>query len=142
MMMDCRARQQRRDRHHLCGRAAVGKHVAGQLVERKPGPLGPLHLRVCVEDTGSGIAPDVLPHIFEPFFSTKDKAEGVGLGLSVAYGIVQRHGGDIEVDSRVGHGTRFTITLPRRPAGNPSAGGEGHHERREPQVTGGRVDVG
>ena len=68
-----------------------------------------------IEDTGVGIAPEVLPQIFEPFFSTKDKAEGVGLGLSVAYGIVERHGGEITVDSEVGRGTRFTVTLPRRP---------------------------
>jgi two-component system NtrC family sensor kinase len=93
-----------------------------------------------IEDTGSGIAPEVLPHIFEPFFSTKDKAEGVGLGLSVAYGIVQRHGGDIEVDSRVGRGTRFTITLPRRPVGSPNAGGEDEHGRREPQVASRGID--
>ena len=63
----------------------------------------------------------MIPHIFEPFFSTKDKAEGVGLGLAVVYGIVQRHGGDIEVESQVDHGTTFTVTLPKRPPTNESA---------------------
>ena len=68
-----------------------------------------------VEDTGSGIAPEVLPHIFEPFFSTKDEEHGVGLGLAVVYGIVQRHGATLEVDSDVGRGTTFHLRLPRRP---------------------------
>lgn len=67
-----------------------------------------------VGDIGTGIPDDVLPQIFEPFFSTKGEAKGVGLGLSVAYGIVRRHGGRIEVDSYVGVGTTFYLTLPRR----------------------------
>ena len=94
-----------------------------------------------IEDSGAGIPPEILPHIFEPFFSTKDKAEGVGLGLSVAYGIVQRHGGDIAVDSSVGRGTKFTITLPRRPAGKQTAEPEEHDERRQSQAFG-RLDRG
>ncbi|HEX6200071.1 MAG TPA: ATP-binding protein [Thermoanaerobaculia bacterium] len=72
-------------------------------------------VRVHVSDTGVGIHPEVLPHIFEPFFSTKHEESGVGLGLAVVYGIVQRHGGSIEVDSEPGRGTTFHLTLPRRP---------------------------
>jgi two-component system NtrC family sensor kinase len=71
-------------------------------------------VRVRIADTGVGIPPDVLPNIFEPFFSTKeDGGSGVGLGLAVVFGIVQRHGGRIEVDSKVGLGTTFTLVLPR-----------------------------
>ncbi len=72
-------------------------------------------LTVEVEDSGAGIPPEVLPQIFEPFFSTKNEAEGVGLGLAVVYGIVQRHGGRIEAESEVGRGTRMRVVLPRRP---------------------------
>ena len=66
-----------------------------------------------LRDQGSGIARDVLPHIFEPFFSTKESNKSLGLGLSAAYGIVQRHAGTISVDSCAGMGAEFTITLPR-----------------------------
>jgi two-component system NtrC family sensor kinase len=67
-----------------------------------------------VEDTGVGIDPDALPHIFEPFFTTKGEGEakGLGLGLAVVYGIVQRHNGSIKVDSAPGRGTRMTMVLP------------------------------
>ncbi|NUO51289.1 MAG: HAMP domain-containing protein [Polyangiaceae bacterium] len=69
---------------------------------------------VCVEvsDHGSGIATEDLPRIFEPFFTTKQVGEGTGLGLSVTYGIVEDHGGTIEVDSKVGRGTTFRVLLP------------------------------
>jgi two-component system NtrC family sensor kinase len=70
-----------------------------------------------VGDTGVGIHPDVLPHIFEPFFSTKQQESGVGLGLAVLYGIVQRHGGTVTVDSEPGRGTTFHVRIPRRPGG-------------------------
>jgi two-component system NtrC family sensor kinase len=72
-------------------------------------------VELVVADTGSGIASDDLPHIFEPFYSTKTGKNGVGLGLSVVYGIVTRHGGTIDVDSRPGAGTRFRIRLPQTP---------------------------
>ena len=72
-------------------------------------------VQIDVGDTGVGIPPEVLPQIFEPFFSTKEAENGVGLGLAVVYGIVQRHGGRIEVESKVGQGTVFHLRLPRRP---------------------------
>jgi signal transduction histidine kinase len=72
-------------------------------------------VRVEVADNGSGIAPEVLPKIFDPFFSTKEIGKGTGLGLSISYKIVQQHGGRIGVDSTIGSGTRFTVWLPCRP---------------------------
>jgi len=68
--------------------------------------------RIAVTDVGAGIPPEALPHIFEPFFTTKDVGEGTGLGLSVAYGIVKDHGGWIDVVSRAGEGSVFTVWLP------------------------------
>ena len=67
-------------------------------------------LALRVADNGPGIAADVLPHIFDPFFSTK--SEGSGLGLSVSYAIARAHGGDLRVESEPGRGTRFTLLLP------------------------------
>ncbi|MGZ3525089.1 MAG: sensor histidine kinase, partial [Thermodesulfobacteriota bacterium] len=69
-------------------------------------------VRIVISDTGTGIPEEVLPHIFEPFVSTK---ESTGLGLAVVYGIIQQHKGGIEVDSKPNQGTTFMITLPRRP---------------------------
>ncbi len=66
-----------------------------------------------VEDTGCGMSEEVVSHIFDPFFTTKEPGKGTGLGLSVSYGIVQQHQGRIEVNSRLGHGTRFRVVLPR-----------------------------
>ncbi len=75
-------------------------------------------LRISITDTGCGIPEEHIGKIFDPFFSTKD-SKGTGLGLSVSYGIVENHGGKIEVDSQVGAGTRFTIHLPAAgPAGD------------------------
>ena len=67
---------------------------------------------ILVEDNGCGIASNVRPHIFDPFFTTKGTGEGTGLGLSVSLGIVQRHGGEMLVESEEGKGTRFAIRLP------------------------------
>lgn len=72
-------------------------------------------LTIEVADTGTGIPPDVLPHVFEPFVSTKGSEKGVGLGLAIVYGIVTRHRGTIEVESEVGKGTKFVLQLPRDP---------------------------
>ena len=65
-----------------------------------------------VRDTGVGISPENLPKIFEPFFTTKEVGDGTGLGLAVCYGILTEHGGGLDVQSTVGVGTMFTITLP------------------------------
>jgi two-component system NtrC family sensor kinase len=65
-----------------------------------------------IRDTGVGIAPEHLPHIFEPFYTTKDEGYGVGLGLSTVYGIVENHQGHIEVESTPGEGTRFRLWFP------------------------------
>ena len=70
-----------------------------------------------ISDTGAGIPPEILPHLFEPFFSTKEGMNGVGLGLAVVYGIVQAHGGRIDVDTKPGVGTTFRVLLPRRQTG-------------------------
>jgi signal transduction histidine kinase len=75
------------------------------------------HVWVEVQDNGPGMAPDVLKKIFDPFFTTKDPGTGTGLGLSVSQNIIQQHGGTLTVDSKVGVGTTFKITLPiKRPA--------------------------
>jgi signal transduction histidine kinase len=68
--------------------------------------------RVEVADTGTGIAPENLHRVYDPFFTTKGARKGTGLGLSVTYGIIQEHGGFIEVTNRPGGGARFRIDLP------------------------------
>jgi len=68
--------------------------------------------RIAFGDTGAGIAPEIIPHIFDPFFSTKKVGEGTGLGLSVSRGIIEQHQGELQVESEPGLGTTFTIRLP------------------------------
>jgi signal transduction histidine kinase len=70
------------------------------------------HCLVRIQDSGCGISSSVLPRIFDPFFTTKNEGEGTGLGLSVSLGIVERHGGRIFVESEVGKGTTFTVSIP------------------------------
>jgi two-component system, NtrC family, sensor kinase len=67
---------------------------------------------ILVKDSGIGIAPENVDHLFEPFFTTRSKEGGTGLGLSVSYGIVVDHGGEIDVESQVGEGSIFTVWLP------------------------------
>ena len=69
-------------------------------------------IAVTIRDTGSGIPADVQEKIFDPFFTTKESDQGTGLGLSVSYGIIQQHGGDIQVESLPGQGSTFTVVLP------------------------------
>ncbi len=82
-----------------------------------PGVPPGAYVTVSVTDTGAGIPPDVLPHIFEPFYTTKEKGKGTGLGLSTVYGIVTQSGGHVRVSSEVGRGSCFVIYLPRIVAG-------------------------
>jgi len=69
-------------------------------------------VRIVVRDDGTGIAPEILPHLFEPFLTTKETGRGVGLGLAISHSILERHNGSIEVQSEIGRGTTFTVTLP------------------------------
>ena len=69
-------------------------------------------VQIVVRDDGSGIAPEILPQIFEPFLTTKETGHGVGLGLAISHSILERHNGKIEVQSELGRGTTFTVTLP------------------------------
>jgi signal transduction histidine kinase len=72
-------------------------------------------IKVEVSDTGHGIEKENLPRIFDPFFTTKPTGEGTGLGLSVSYGIIKGHGGNISVKSKRGQGAVFTLSLPVTP---------------------------
>ena len=76
------------------------------------GDDGRTMVSVSVSDTGHGIPPEHRARIFEPFYTTKSEGRGTGLGLSVSLGILQMHGGSIEVDSKVGHGTTMRVTVP------------------------------
>jgi len=71
-------------------------------------------IKLAVQDTGHGISPENMGKLFTPFFTTKEKGKGVGLGLAVSHGIIQRHNGRIDVQSKVGEGTTFTVYLPVR----------------------------
>jgi two-component system NtrC family sensor kinase len=70
------------------------------------------YVRITVSDDGTGISEEDVQHLFEPFFTTKDVGQGTGLGLPIAYGIVQEHGGWIDVQSQLGHGSSFSVFLP------------------------------
>jgi signal transduction histidine kinase len=74
--------------------------------------MGRDHISLIVEDTGIGMSKKVMKQIFTPFFTTKDVGQGTGLGLPVVHGIITSHGGSIQVESKVGGGTRFEIQLP------------------------------
>jgi two-component system NtrC family sensor kinase len=69
------------------------------------------HIRIDITDNGTGISEENIPHIFEPFFSTKEKTNGIGLGLAIVHGIIQNHKGKIDVKSERGKGTTFSISL-------------------------------
>ncbi len=73
---------------------------------------GDSQIKIQIQDNGMGMTPEITEQIFNPFFTTKSKVVGTGLGLSVSYGIIQSHGGTIEVESTPGKGSRFTVLLP------------------------------
>ncbi len=70
------------------------------------------YVSIDVSDTGHGVAEEIREHIFDPFFTTKDVGKGAGLGLSICYGIIKKHGGDITLESQQGGGTTFTVIVP------------------------------
>ena len=71
------------------------------------------YLKLAVRDTGAGIAPENIPHIFKPFFTTKEAGKGTGMGLAVVHAIIKSHGGEILVESKLGKGSTFHVLLPR-----------------------------
>ncbi|MCJ2020385.1 ATP-binding protein [Methylobacterium sp. E-065] len=75
-------------------------------------PPGP-YLSLCVSDTGTGMAPEIIERVFEPFFTTKPLGQGTGLGLSMIYGFAQQSGGQVRIQSEVGRGTKVCLHLPR-----------------------------
>jgi two-component system cell cycle sensor histidine kinase/response regulator CckA len=93
----------------------------GQLLNRTSTPVEPgAYAELAVIDSGEGIAPEHLPHIFEPFYTTKEVGMGTGLGLATVEGIIEQSGGHIQVESSVGHGTTIRLLLPL--STKPSAG--------------------
>jgi PAS domain S-box-containing protein len=114
------------------GNAALDR----EFCERNPGARPGRYAWVRVADTGRGVAPENVDRIFEPFFTTKEPGKGTGLGLAMAYGIVNQHGGLILVDNRPGEGAAFTVHLPAAaPAGLPDAAPE------HSQPSGGRETI-
>jgi len=101
----------------LVVRAARVEVPAGNGFGLEPGP----YVRISVQDRGHGIPPEVLPRVFDPFFTTK--REGKGLGLSICHSVVRRHGGHVEVESKVGEGSTFRVYVPASSdgAGAPEA---------------------
>ena len=105
---------------NLCVNARDAMTEGGTItvtVENRPGHSeGDLRgdfVRLSVEDTGTGMTPEVLARAFEPFFTTKDVGKGSGLGLAQVYGFAKQSGGHVGIDSEVGHGTTVTLLLPR-----------------------------
>jgi len=86
----------------------IDSDIAVALPDISPGP----YLELTVKDTGHGVSDLIMERIFDPYFTTKDKGEGTGLGLAVVHGIVKSHGGDITVKSETGKGTTFKVYLP------------------------------
>lgn len=91
---------------------------------RNPEAVPGTFITLRVEDEGEGIDPSHIDRVFEPFFSTKPKSQGTGLGLSVVYGIMQRHGGWIDLESEKGRGTTVTLYLPEAPPAERTAAAE------------------
>ena len=88
----------------LAARTEVGQYFTGAEAER--------YACISVQDNGTGMTPEIKAHIFEPFYTTKERAKGTGLGLSVVYGVVNNHNGFVQVESEPGAGTTFHVYLP------------------------------
>ena len=97
------------------GRIRIAAEIASESNHLPPGENGARWVRIIFEDNGAGIAREHLDRVFDPFFTTKDIGEGTGLGLSVIYGIIKDHGGEIRVESEEDQFTRFIIHLPTEP---------------------------
>jgi len=107
---------------NLVTNAAQAVGESGGVITVNTRAVDSSHVAVDVIDNGKGIPPEALPKIFDPFFTTKGPGRGTGLGLSIAYKIVTDHGGKINVASRLGVGTKFTVVLPLTPPpAQPSA---------------------
>jgi signal transduction histidine kinase len=100
---------------NLISNAAQATPESGGVITVRTARRDPQHVAVEVIDNGQGIPEDVLPKIFDPFFTTKPVGKGTGLGLSICYKIVESHGGRLEVQTKRGVGTRFTVLLPVAP---------------------------
>jgi signal transduction histidine kinase len=111
-LVDCYAGQLNQVWMNLLANAAQAVELGGSGEVTIQTYVEKQSVMVSVSDTGCGIEPEHLRKIFDPFFTTKPVGEGTGLGLSVTYGIVERHGGFIRVRSRPGHGTTFVVGLP------------------------------
>jgi len=99
----------------VCMNLLVNAHQAiteSGLVELSTDTVDDTMVSIMIRDTGCGIAQDMIDRIWDPFFTTKEVGKGIGLGLALTYNIVKRHGGDIQVESRIGEGSRFTVLLP------------------------------
>jgi signal transduction histidine kinase len=90
---------------------SIGESSLPAEAEISPGS----YVQLTIIDTGRGIAPEVLPRLFEPFYTTKASGMRLGLGLAIAYNVVQQHYGWIQVTSRVGQGSTFDVFLPATP---------------------------
>ena len=85
----------------------VSLKLDSEFTEKYPGLRPGKHIKLTVSDTGTGIPPENLERIFDPYFTTKEKEKGTGLGLATVHGIVKSHGGIVTVQSRKGKGTKF-----------------------------------
>ncbi|MGC3991971.1 MAG: ATP-binding protein [Chthoniobacteraceae bacterium] len=90
----------------------TGEEVVVEELAQQEGVAAGRYVWLRVVDTGSGIPPQILPHIFEPFYTTKEAGKGTGLGLATVFGIVNQHRGWIKVDSTPGKGSRFQVYFP------------------------------
>lgn len=92
----------------------------GETADRWPDLAPGNYIEITVRDTGQGMDPETMARIFEPFFTTKEIGRGTGLGLASVYGVIKNHQGHIQVDSKVGEGSTFTLLLPASPAKAPA----------------------